>query len=80
MRTAEFMTATKAGIHDAQRLGVIVRDEHHAAHGGAAAVWTLTELGRDWCTGRAARTRVGSGAYYWAATWLRALPVGLRVA
>jgi hypothetical protein len=41
--------------------------------------WQLTQLGRDWCEGRAVPEYRRPGGYFWTATWLRALPQGLRL-
>lgn len=41
--------------------------------------WALTQVGRDWCEGRAVQQYSRPGGYQWVATWLRALPQGLRL-
>lgn len=40
--------------------------------------WRLTPLGLDVCEGRVITTRVRPGGMRFVATWLRALPRGLR--
>ena len=77
LRSGEMMTTDAIGLRDARRMGLAERQEHNSA---GEAVWQLTQRGRDWCEGRTQLNYKRPGGYCWAATWLRALPVGLRLA
>jgi len=78
MRTAELMNDDGPGIQAAQQMGLVTRTNGYGR--GVPAIWQLTPLGIDWCEGRVTVEYQFRAGYRWAATWLRALPKGLRLA
>jgi hypothetical protein len=71
----------KNALTQAAKLGLV-----HSPGRNGSGVWSLTQLGVDWCEGRAVellapRTRGSVGQRMrFAATWLSSLPRGIRLA
>lgn len=63
--------AQSSEIYRAQKLGLIEHDE--------ARRWRLTPLGIQVCEGSVTQIWWRPGGHRWVATWLRALPRGLRI-
>lgn len=81
MASTEFMDGTRRDVFEAAKRGIVQRANGTRAErgGNVQTLWELTPLGRDWCEGRAVPEYRRPGGYQWVATWLRALPVGLRI-
>lgn len=64
----------------AAELGLVRRPGRGCANG--SRLWTLTQLGTDWCEGRvdlAVPRGLRAGPVIWRATWVSSLPRGLRL-
>jgi hypothetical protein len=69
---AQIMSGPQHGLNAAAELGFVQRP------GCATGVWSITELGRQWCEGRVQVVTTWPGRpgrkHMLAATWLHALP------
>jgi len=62
------------------RLGLATNTGTNRSGKGSPDVWTLTQLGRDYCEGRiAVETARGFKRHKVQATWLASLPKGIRL-
>jgi hypothetical protein len=62
-----------------EHFALIKRISNHARNHGAEVLYVLTDLGREWIEGRIEERERRPGGRYMAATWLRALPQGMRI-
>lgn len=81
MASTEFLHVDRDALWRASRAGVVQqvsgsRKEHGSSE---PATFVLTPRGREWCEGRATPTKKDEHGFVWVATWLKALPQGLRV-
>lgn len=72
-QTLRELGVSKDDANTAERLGLVIRTE------GRPMRLVLTEIGADYCAGRVAVRHLWPCKYVVAATWLRALPQGLRL-
>lgn len=81
LASTEFMHGSRRDAFEAAKRGIVQRANGTRAErgGNAQTLWELTPLGREWCEGRAMPEYRRPGGYCWIATWLRALPQGLRI-
>ena len=71
----ELRSYTRHDMQNARAYGIV-----ECVGGVGHYRWRLTQRGRDWREGRQTFDRRMPGGFVWRATWLKALPQGLRVA